>query len=250
MSNFRTPEVTAFSTLREPSVKKVFDFDGTLFRTGHIHAESSKLTFADLDSDIIISPELVTSFRGKSDEQIFAMIFGDDQGMIRAAIEARTAHLIHLARNLDSPDSILLPGVDNVIRTLRRTGQKAGIASASPDDFVLEILGKTEVDGQMIIDVFPEAKICGSSTIRRVSPDLAKPSPFSLLQAADGGLQMSTAPLQYIGDSRVDAQSVINFPGDATGIIASPDYQTLRTEFDGYGNIIFVQTLGHIATRP
>src|SRR5512133_169750 len=251
MSNFNAmsaPEYGARTSLCETGTNKVFEFEGTLFSTGPLQGQSSRITFQDLGSDITLSPEFVASFKGKSDEQIYGMIFEGDEERVALAVKTRTRHLIKLAQGLDRPGSLLLPGVDGVVRILRQTGQRAGIASASPDEFVGEILRKTEVDGRVISDVFPEEKSCGSSTVRNASPNFAKPRPFSLMVASWGGMQGPNSALQYIGDSRVDVQSIVDFPGEITGIIASQNCQTLKAESNNPPNIVFVQNLGHIAT--
>lgn len=240
----------------DPSVAKVFDFDGTLFNTNDIQRRSSDDTFRKLGLAINITPEFAASFRGKSDEEIYALILGEDQHeLIRTATDTRSRLLVELAEELDDPSSLLLSGVSDAVRMLRHTGQTAGVASASPDAFVHEFMRKTVVDGTAIDDVFPTYRVSGATSIkaaaaRGYTSALPKPSPFSIMCAARGMNEPDPRSILYVGDSHVDVRSIVSFPGAIGGLIVSSKHEQLRAGVDS-PNILFTGALSDIwAAQP
>jgi|GEM_PF-2973723 len=57
----------------------------------------------------------------------------------------------------------MMPGVDKMVRRLRKAGKKAQIATDSPYGFVKAFLQKSAVDGQSVDDVFSSRILRGEA---------------------------------------------------------------------------------------
>lgn len=234
-----------------PTVAKVLDFDGTMFNTGPIQQAANPLTFNALGVDVTVTPEMAASFRGKSDEVIFAMLLGsENQHLVAEGIRVRNDLLLKLATEEADLAQYLLPGMDEFVRLMRTTHQKVGIATASPDAYIYEFLRRVEIDGQPISDVFPEKAVIGSDTIRQIftgtnTEPRFKPDPFSVHLAASRVEEFAGSPIFYGGDSLVDGYTLRNDPR-TTGVLISGREKTrrdLESEFAGNENVIFGESL-------
>lgn len=251
----RESEKQACEYLIDPTVLKVFDFDGTISATDSLQKKSSDNTFKEMGiDDINITPELAASFRGKSDEEIYALILGEERShLISTAIETRAHQLITLAEHEENPKELLLPGVEDIIRVLRTTGQQAGIASASPDEFINELLRKTEIDGEPIDDVFPVGKVVGSTSVERATdlytPEdaiLTKPHPYSIIIGAQNMHAPVSRPVMYVGDSTVDYNAMTVFPSPVHGVVVGRKAAELQSNDDSDVEITFTPSLAQI----
>lgn len=234
-----------------PTFAKVFDFDGTMFNTESIQRAANPLTFEALGVDVTVTPEMAASFRGKSDEAIFAMLLGPNNAhLVGEGIRIRNQYLRELASKEQDLAQYMLPGMADLIRLMRTTHQQIAIATASPDAYVHEFLKRVEVDGEPITDVFPLAAVIGSDTIRSVfaSTDIEprfKPDPYSVHLAASKVEHFIGSPIFYAGDSLVDGFTLRN-DSKTEGILISAREKTrrdLEQEFDGNENIIFGESL-------
>ena len=140
------------------------------------------------------------------------------------------------------------PGIQMLVRELRRAGKLAGIASQSPEEYMLHLIGHSYVDGQPLGDLFQERAIIGETKLRVIrnalqdGEDLHKPNPFSIYYAAGMIGRVEQQPILYFGDNYIDAESVREDTLVTCVIINERDYTTMAEELSSQENILVLKT--------
>lgn len=250
----------------DPNVSLVYDFDETIAGTSHLQRESYRNAVEEvLNISFEITEEFGrTQLRGKTGPEICRILlkhFGniEDEALVAQAVALRKNVLQRLVNAEENLTQYFIPGVDEMVRSLRRTGKKAGIASQSPDGFIHEFLQRATVDGEAIGDVFPKDAVVGETTIQGIEAafsllnqpldsSLYKPVPFPIYLAAARVQQRESNHILYIGDHNVDAQCVVG-KQNMTGLIVNKD-EGKRTELSlMYGeqrNIVIVGSIEEV----
>lgn len=243
--------------LISPDVLTVFDFDHTLFNTSSFHKESFHGALRAVERPLEITPELREKIVGRDDEYAFGILLGAtgefDKTLILRAINEREKILKKMVEASGDLTVYFMKGIPDVIRSLRASGKKVGIASASPDSFVQEFVTRVNVDGTSISDVFGPEAIVGGTTVRSIRnalsvngdvPPLDKPNPFSIVYAAERANGKLAYPILYIGDEEMDALSVRGRDRDIVGLIVNEKkHDILRKEFEIFKNIVVVKSV-------
>jgi beta-phosphoglucomutase-like phosphatase (HAD superfamily) len=251
-------------TILDPSISLVFDFDDTIVRTSPLQRKAIESVVAEKVGELAISHEFaMKNLRGKSPEDIFNIVYShyfgiNDTNLIKESVEAREQSLVDQVNNSTANlNSLLFPGIENMIRTLRSQNKPAGIASHSGDKFIQTFMKKALVDGQPIIDIFPETAIVGGDSIRKRSTEITitetptllyKPHGFSVFSAAHSLDSSQKNRIFYCGDSATDA-SCIEANSNLLGLIVNNDkdqLSTLRENYRDVSNIIFINSLSEI----
>lgn len=244
-----------------PDALTVFDFDHTMFRTGNFHKISFQGAIHALGRSLRITPELGAKLRGGADEQILGILLdasgGFDNALLSRAINERERILMQVVRADDDLTAYFMPGIPDVIRSLRACGKQVGIASASPDGFVQEFVTRVNVDGRSISDVFVSDAIVGGTTIRSIHNALSvdvdmplsslnKPNPFSIRYSASKISREKDSPILYIGDGKVDALSVIGRRNMVGLVTNAEEHDKLCEEFERSENIIVIGSIQEV----
>lgn len=235
----------------DPKVIKVLDFDHTIANTSSFHQPSFKGALADLGGKVEITPEVAAAAKGKSDEEIFELLIALSNKSatieIASAIRAREEYLERSVQDRQDHSQLLMPGVDVLVKLMTHEGIRAGIASASPDNFVRIFLERAKVNGVSLGTIFPADAIVGGTTIRACSnpplPPLYKPDIYSVLASARR--ISSEGSILYIGDGEIDAKTAGGM-SDITGVIVNPNCQSLEAKFGSYPNLVFVKSLQEV----
>lgn len=240
--------------LRSPDVTLVFDFDQTIADTAVFQRPSySKAVSQILGRQIEISAEFAKKkeLRGK-DASVVCKILLEEFGGISDEEAIKTAVLLQgdaLMDLLVRENVLLMDGIDDIVRLLRKIDKKAGVASQSPDDFIDVFLQRAMVDDASIQDVFPQHAVVGRSSLMNLQKSgrqdvLFKPSPFSIFLAADK-ISRDKKHVLYVGDNAIDARCVIG-EKDMTGLIVN-NTEEKRSElvltYGGQRNIVIVGSM-------
>lgn len=255
----------------------VFDFDETLFRTSAFHRRSFDLVLETLGVRDPIPRSYVSLLRGKIDWEVFHVLFSIARGMGPESTEAMPTlpamvegleRMFHgtslqeqisfcveirrdfLFRSLEAGLPEQVPGLDTLVAWLRKTELVCGIATASPERFVHEVIARSGM-----VDVFPSHLVVGSTTLEQEEARhdyargyLAKPHPFSVYLAAQRvraaiGVEAEGSPFVYIGDSMTDCL-LLDGCHDITGIIVNKER---RAEFSSrFPALTFIDHLGEL----
>lgn len=257
------PELKAIhALLLDPTIPKVFDFDDTIGSTSRLQRQSVVMATGAMGLTIALTPEYgITHLRGKAGPEIMAIVLRDfggitDPKLIAQALALRNKALVQLAEEIEDPISLLKPGVEDIVRLLRETGQKAAIVTQSPEAFVRKLLERITVDDISITDVFDSSLVIGETLIERADTRLrrdvsfAKPNPVSVNHAAHRILRKHDKAL-YVGDNDVDARTVAGREG-IVGLIVNDDpakRERLRREFYSYDNIFVLSSLEEVVEK-
>ena len=223
----------------DPNVSLVMDFDETIAST--IHFQRASFTDAVrevLNVNFVITEEFGrTQLRGKTGLEICRILFKhfgnvEDKKLVAQAVALRNNVLERLIIVEENCTRYLIPGVDQMVRGLRKAQKQAGIASQSPDGFIHTFLQRAIVDGKIIEDVFPKDAVVGETTVQGIEAAFAllnqstdpfllyKPVPFPIYLAAGKIRQRESDHILYVGDHNVDAQCVVG-KQNMTGLIVN-----------------------------
>ncbi|MBI4086706.1 HAD family hydrolase [Candidatus Kaiserbacteria bacterium] len=252
----------------------VFDFDQTMFDTSRRHRSSFDSVLEGLGVCDPIPRSFVPLLRGKSDWEVFHILLAIARGTAhvdvahempslpsmltelgRRSSGSSTEKQIGLCvsmrrdflyRSIEADLPAPIPGLDTLLAYMRQKRIVCGIASASPERFVHQVIARSAIS-----DIFPAHLVVGSETIEQEEAEhgytrgyLAKPHPFSVYLAAQ---RVQTArrletgsPIIYIGDSMTDCL-LVDMCHDVTGIIINPERQVeFRTRFPA---LTFIESL-------
>lgn len=234
--------------IENPSIAKIFDFDHTIAESSTMHRQAIEDVCG-----IRIAPDYgVTHLRGKDTRSTMEIVLRDLVGikdprlLLDQKIKEREKRLLTVVRQVQNPQQYLMPGVTQIVDILRKTGQRAGIASQSSQQFIGEFLQRAGIG-----DCFPSSAIVGLELLergeRRFSRRFVKPSSDSIVHAAKR-LGVSSQEIIYIGDNEIDAASIAGRSG-ITGLIVNADNakrSKLEKKFGKYENIIIIGSLEEV----
>ncbi len=173
----------------------LFDLDGTLLDTLADIANSLNLAFIEEG----LQTHSVEAFRGFVGNGVFELVRAalpqanrDDENVARIVEKFR----VNYAKGW-AGETVIYPGIEELLAKLRERGVKTCVLSNKPDDFTRE----------MVRHFFPEHPFTFVMGHHKGFP--AKPDPASTLHMIEQ-MGISREKAAYVGDMHVDIQTALN----------------------------------------
>ncbi|MDE1860490.1 MAG: hypothetical protein KGH72_02115 [Candidatus Micrarchaeota archaeon] len=266
--------------LGDPRVAVVLNFDGLLFNTSSFHRHSFEVAVERVTGQRrSITDEERRTLAGLTDQQIAGYLLrnpsprtsppsvsrdlpktnGHVDKTTQQLIEEREKALLERVGGVGFMQFVI-PGVPPFMYQLKTLGRKAGIATSSPDSFVIKLLQETGFPGfgVRMTDVIPPSAIVGSTKLTQIELEMEgsdgagprnihKPDPASVYLAAIAALDAEgkghmPREIIYFGGKLIDAVTV-HQEESVHGVIVSDNGVATQLRDAGIGNMTHVDSL-------
>lgn len=116
----------------------LFDMDGVISDTQHIHAEVETKLLKDYGVDLS-AEEITAKYAGYSDDEFYEVVFAD-YGITKVTMDEAIEEVWKRKFAASRGNILPLPGVQNLISDLKENGFKLAVASASIMEFIELVL--------------------------------------------------------------------------------------------------------------
>lgn len=227
--------------LENPRSLVLTGFNQTLFDTSSFRVPTMQMALKRMGLS-----QNIPLLRGNGDRNIMGMSIylgdGGDSHLFDQAnevLERRQLEMQQLVEGKYDLTEYLTPGALELIRSLRKSGKTAIIATDAADEFVDAFLQKTYVDNQPISPSFSKKKVRGSMKDRANSMKAEVESRSNPLN--------KIVPTLIIGDNKSDADLAVLTNTQA--LIVTPDHTERAKIVKSYGvqqNIVMVSSLEEV----
>ncbi len=171
----------------------IFDLDGTLVDTNHLHARAWRDAFAEAGFDV--SEERIVEQIGKGGEKLVAALLGEDVARERAE-DLEAAHGERFMERVEAEEVPVFPDVQALFEALHARGLKAAVATASKQKHLDRVLERAGLG----LKTWADALVTDSDV------EHSKPHPDTVT-AAVRKLDLEAAQCAMVADTPYDAEA-------------------------------------------